>query len=59
MADGAAWLATRQRRNGSYGYLNVENLEVRFVFTQSANIFFRELNRPFTSIPLALSSWGA
>ena len=31
----------------------------RLVFTQSANIFFRELNRAFTSILLALSSWGA
>lgn len=59
VADGAAWLATQQRRNGSYRYLNVENLEVRLVFTQSANIFFRELNRAFTSILLALSSSGA
>ena len=47
VVDGASWLATQQRRDGSYGYLTVENLEVRLVFTQSANLLFGELNKMF------------
>ena len=56
VSDGAAWLATQQRRDGSYGYLIIENLEVRLVFTQSANLLFGQLSQAFASIPRTPSS---
>jgi len=56
VVDGAAWLATQQRRDGSYGYLTVENLEVRLVFTQSANLLFGELNKIVQNIFIPRSS---
>lgn len=55
VVDGTAWLATQQRRDGSYGYLTVENLEVRLVFTQSANLLFGELGRASAlAVPLSV-----
>lgn len=51
-SNGAARLTNQQRRDGSYG----ENLEVRFVFTQTANLLFRQLNQAFASIPRTPSS---